>query len=107
MAQGHDLARLHLYCTDRALYQPKPHLTCLGRRELPCHLPLGFTCSPPVTHAVYAGSVARTPEVAEQRCLDAAMAYVRRNPSSGPLELWTCKRELTLLGLSRFRWARQ
>jgi hypothetical protein len=45
--------------------------------------------------------------VAEQRCLDAAMTYVRRNPSSGPLELWTCKRELTLLGLSRFRWARQ
>jgi hypothetical protein len=27
--------------------------------------------------------------VAEQRCLDAALAYVQREPSSGPIERWT------------------
>ena len=46
-------------------------------------------------------------EVAEQRCLDAALAYVQREPSSGPIELWTYTRELTLSvpgqGLSRSR----
>jgi hypothetical protein len=45
--------------------------------------------------------------VAEQRCLDAALAYVQREPSSGPIELWTYRREMSLSvpgrGLSRSR----